>query len=243
MKYNTGNQNSRIENHLGVIRNLLDDIAHMIETSPAMENFRLSRTTVRTDIRKNIDRDYQYIARRYHHEGLSFLTTSLPILGKWYDGLIAEQTFTNVPDGFKPHYVHSVTKDTVHGIICVEEIPRLFSILYCILCDDVIIPLPEKAWLIRAFRTCFFLYYKLEVPLDDDARNRATSNWYHNEELLSNWTQPDYYDEDLCHVRNLIADVVGHGTDLYTNIRPCHGSGAVAGGEDNEEKWETINFI
>lgn len=83
-----GDQNSRIDVVIGVIRNLLNDVATLIESSPTLLVSRWGKKR----LHREMDRDFSYILSRLDHEGLPFLTTTLPRLGKWYDSVMAEQS-------------------------------------------------------------------------------------------------------------------------------------------------------
>jgi hypothetical protein len=222
-----GIQNSRIETHLGVIRNLLDDIANLIE---AFQSFRFSSSYVTAQI----ERDYRYIERRVRNEGLSFLTVVLPSLGKWYDSILAGN-MGPIPVGLTPHVIIDLDD---REIVC----PRFAHIYMRILHSDTGSH-REKGTLIRAFRSLFFLFYKLEVPFTPVQLETALEQWKQNEQELFEHNFPDYFDSDTILARDIISSLFSHDLDEFKTFTPAHGPGAVAGGEDNEEKWATAHYI
>ena len=225
---NNGVQNSRIEILLGVIRNLLDDIATLIESSSALRN-----VCKKFSPRAEALRDYNYISSRTHSEGVQFLTISLPNLGKWYDGVIAHRNGDLIL-GFKPYHHFECEFDFTCPLLC-----RMLA--YTVLCEGI--PVPDKARVIQAYRSLFYLYYKLEVPMTREQLDTALQNWKDNELELEEFEFPAYYDDDLIQVRDIISVLVHRTDDCFERIDPQHGPGAVAGGEDNEQKWETASYI
>jgi len=234
-----GSQNSRIEILLGVIRNLLDDIANLIESSATL------RVNNILNVRRECVRDFEYILSRANHEGLSFLTCSMPRLGKWYDSILSRIEKENdsdtgeyvIPCGFKPHC--NVKREDLFGDFSCPVFCRMLA--YVI--HDTRSSLRDRARIIRAYRTLFYLYYKLEIPLTEEQLKTALQVWKDNESDLASLQLPDYYHEDLCRARELIAYVLGDARKAFTDFTPRHGPGAVAGGEDNIAKWDSANYI
>lgn len=228
-----GDQNSRIEIILGVIRNLLDDIAALVESSPTL---RVAHEWGSRKIRREVDRDFDYVRSRTTHEGLEFLTISLPRLGKWYDGVISGQSGEMV-EGFKPHHTHSQGDDT---ITC-----PLFTRMLSYVLHDLSGSALEKARVIRAYRSLFYLVYKMETPLTDEAQKAALQKWRQNETELEEHSFPSYYDKDLVIAREIIADIIKPSLEekIFRDLTPKHGPGAVAGGENNVDKWVNAHYI
>jgi hypothetical protein len=102
---------------------------------------------------------------------------------------------------------------------------------------------PDKARLIRAYRSLFFLFYKLEIPFTPEQLELALRKWKECEEELSNFDYPSYYSRDLITARLLIDEVFCVDESYLREIEPRHGPGAVAGGEVGDEKWETASYI
>lgn len=223
-----GNLKSRIEIHLGVVRNLLDDLATMIE---GRESLRVRYTR---NIAREIERDYAYIASRTHSEGLSFLTTVLPSLGKWYDVWLSGQDPGAPPSAVKPFEM---------GAHCTPfACPVLLRLLGDVISDESG-SVKDRAQVIKLCRSIFYCFYKLEVPFTPQQLEIALAKWKANEIELHTHVLPDFYDIDLCRVREVIHDLFRDAESVFTDIVPRHGPGAVAGGEHGDEKWETPNII
>lgn len=232
--YNHGDHNSRIEIFLGVIRNLLDDIATLIESSPALRD-----SMSHLNPRRETQRDMCYIESRVRHEGIEFLTVALPKLGKWYDDRLAAREGVMI-EGFKPSFSFS-------GFPGMHTCPLFVRMYAYTICAESV-TLQERAAVITAYRSLLFLLYKLEVPITDELQEEALKSWKSNEQELEDFLVPEYYDRLVIEVRQLIADLFfecgrDQETRIFRDLRPRHGPGAVAGGENNEEKWETINLI
>jgi hypothetical protein len=225
----SGVQNSRIETLLGVIRNLLDDIQNVIGDRKV---FRWDTSEYLVLTPKEFERDFRYISRRAGSEGIHFLTVELPRLGKWYDEVLAQRA-QYTPMGFKPYWI-SENWNTV---------PRFCRTLWYVIHEPVWSSV-DKARVIQLYRSLFFCFYKLEMPLSDEDLSSALNKWLETERFLDEFQFPDYFDSDLTLTREVICDVFDGQTDaLFRDIRMKHGPGAVAGGEDNQGKWETINKI
>ena len=228
---NNGSQNSRIEILLGVVRNLLDDIADLTERENRSEE--VPRCPF--NIRKECDRDYAYISSRTLSEGLSFLAVQLPRLGKWYDNQMVEPDNGDLIVGFKPY--HKFAKANLScPLFC-----RMYMWWILNVCDEA----PEKARVMRAYRSLFYLYYKLEVPFTQLELAKALIGWKINESELENHEFPDYFDSELIIAREIISDMFNVRTTrhVFTDISPRHGPGAVAGGERGDEKWANAHIF
>lgn len=223
-----GNQNSRVEILLGVIRNLLEDIATLIESSDTL------RVKTQLNIRKEILRDFRYVESRTNHESIKFLTTSLPSLGKWYDTHLSGHNEALIV-GFKP-YTKVVSSDLT--VACPLFCRTLMYVIH-----DSAGSTPEQARVIRAYRSLFYAFYKLELPPSDADIESALQKWKCNEAELDDIEFPSYYDSDPILLRELILELIGHDETPFTKIEPRHGPGAVADGEDAMGKWETADYI
>lgn len=214
-----GNQNSRIEINLGVIRHLLEDIAILTSQLGLLRD--LSASTISMHLR----RDFEYIRHRTHHEGEQFLTITLPLLGKWYDQVLAQRDIP-CPAGFKP--------------LVEQTYPRFLQLYWRIIHDDSNDTM-TRARVIRAFRTLLFLFYKLETPLSQSQISEALEKWYQTEEDLEFQDLPSWFDEYSIEIRGYISRLLyGLEEDVrkpYTSSR--HGPGAVAGREKGDQKWES----
>lgn len=234
-----GNQNSRVEIILGVIRKLLDDIADLIELT--------LRDSVRFDPHRECDRDFAYIESRTRSEGIAFLTRQLPRLGKWYDEMLFRDMEARPPVGFKPHS-RLLTS-------CGELACPVFTRMYSILCSNV------RGWhqsgsldpsceslrnhmrVIRAYRSLFYLFYKYELTPSEEDLRVALQKWEAVEDELLNFEYPPYYDRDVIAIREILESLFHHAEHCFDRkvLQFQHGPGAVAGREVDTEKWETFH--
>lgn len=231
---------NRIEILLGVVRNLLDDIVDLtvLYWSERPDG---TRKSVTSQIMRTSRYDLEYIRKRTLSEGISFLTVQLPRLGKWYDQWISEQQMEPLI-GFKPWYVDEdqLSERFPDGKV---SYPLFCSSFARILLDEGGSD-SRKAEVIRLYRSLFYLFYKLEQPLSDEAQKAALINWRVNEEELANFSYPSYFDEDVSRARDIISDLLSHDSRIFTKIEESrHGPGAVAGGENGDEKWSTFHYI
>ena len=223
-----GTQNSRIEVYLGVIRNLLDDLLVIAERYPSL------RDLIPFNLKKEISRDYKYISSRTLHEGLEFLTVSLPRLGKWFDVALSGKDGALVV-GFKP-YSKLHTSD---GCIACPLFLRVYSWIIHVPSEMY----QERAEFIRLYRSLLFLFYKMEVPLTASQLDTNLLKWKAIELGISVHDYPEYYSSVAIHVREFISQIMDDAEYCFEIDRPRHGPGAVAGGEFGDEKWENPNFL
>lgn len=217
---------SRIEVYLGVIRNLLDDLRTELEASNL-------RVRCKLNLAREIERDLAYIETRSRSEGLPFLTVVLPSLGKWYDRWLAGQD-PGVPlRAFLPHEARGNTT---------YPCPVFARMLAYVLSDESSDPV-AVARVVRLWRTLFYLFYKMEVPHSEEQLSAALAKWKAVETELLLWETPNYYDEDIISLRSLVTGLIGTDSSLFTEIRPAHGPGAVAGREKGDEKWLKPTYI
>ncbi len=223
-----GTQNSRIEIYLGVIRNLLDDLLIMIESSPSLRN------SIPFNCAREIERDFRYIESRTKHEGLEFLTVQLPRLGKWFDRVLSGNNEALV-QGFKPY----TTLQTSEGNFACPLFLRIYA--YTLhessICDQ------ERAEVFRLYRSLLFLFYKLEVPLETRMLDANLHKWKFIEDQLTHHEYPEYYSQVVTKIRELISSLFSGGEHCFEIDNPRHGPGAVAGREVGDGKWENPAFI
>lgn len=236
---------SRSEIHLDVIRNLLDDIAELTsEYGDVLKRSSYPDQFFRcVNVAKEIQRDFSYLQSRTRSEGVSFLTKTMPLLGKWYDSVLAGEEDPLLPQGFKPWEANGALDGSPksYPLFC-----RMFTyVLFTGGGPDALDPdiVRAKARVIQGYRSLFYLFYKLEQPLTEAQETEALAKWMENEDQLVNFDYPDYYSRDLTLGREILSTLCGRDSRMFTNICPKHGTGAVAGGESNEEKWKTFRFI
>lgn len=165
-------------------------------------------------------RDLKYVTLRSRAEGHSFLTKSLPTLGKAIDRGLETQRFV-APLGFKtlrnsqiPAFMQAIFK-------------RVFSL------DGSLLDHPDP-YAVQELRQVMFLFYKLELPYSDRQVDKVLSNFVAVEKELS--SSIIYTDTKLIRSAKRLIHSVLKGFDP-SDIIPRHGPGAVATGEKGTEKW------
>ncbi len=245
-----GIQNSRVEIYLGVIRNLLDDLLIALG---ALES---SLLPTGQSLRREIDRDFEYVKRRTMKEGLPFLTVTMPALGRWYDEILATRDPGTPLRAFKPFETlissehgpyafalgHGEQWDEATNIHSSYQFPVFARSLYYVLSDSSLAP-DKLCRVVRLYRSLFYAFYKLEVPFSEEQLTVALAKWKSIDESLDELEWISYMDRDLTVVRQLVESAIGNKASVFVDIRPQHGPGAVAGGERQDEKWSDPLFI
>lgn len=169
---------------------------------------------------KTFHRDIIEIEHRYSMEGLSFLTKTLPKLGKAFDAALESQRLS-IPCEFKRYHKN-------------RNIPAFLRGLFS-LCFDAEGSLGDPSpSVIADIRQILFLAYKVEVPYSPALEESVIEGFIQTEVELENMSL-DSHTEVIRMARELIHHVC---SDLdLKDIRPKHGPGAVATGERMDEKW------
>lgn len=170
---------------------------------------------------KEAKRDAATIAARTSTESLSFLTKTLPKLGKAVDRGLEEGLL--VP----PAEFHLDRKQ--------KGIPRfLAAYLSKVFNETGALRTNADPNALKHIRTVCYLMYKLEAPYRDDQINRVVDGFVKNEaEMLNQDLTP--LNPILGHAKSIIGSVF-NGFDPK-DIVPRHGPGAVSTGERGAEKW------
>lgn len=177
----------------------------------------------------------QKVDKRVFKEGLSFLTKTLPRLGKAFDKALAGDTPLNSIDhGFKP--------------MADSKLPRFLGELFsCVLSKDgTLLPNPD-ATCVKSIRQILYLFYKYELPYTDAQVQQVLLKFARTEEDLSTIASAlDQLDHDVAaapstsrysfkpvsqvDVARKAKDVLNDLFVLFdpTDIVPRHGPGAVA---------------
>ena len=168
----------------------------------------------------SLKKDCDVLQRRVDLEGLSFLTKTLPLLGKALDqGL--ESGRLSVPRGF--HLDKTGNR------------PALLQAYFSLLFDEDGAILEEaSADAVRHIRQVCFFAYKLNVPYSSEENEAVLSRFISVEEELESLQLSDA--DPVLDLASRITETVFGDFDPL-NIVPRHGPGAVATGEKLDEKW------
>lgn len=168
---------------------------------------------------KHLRVDIRVLRNRTYREGLSFLTKTLPKLGKSLDRAL-ETGRLYYPSEFGRSHSSS-------------EIPAFLQVYFkrIFALDGTLLEHPcELA--ISHIRLITMLCYKLELPYSPEIEVDKINSFVENEKSLETLVLPD----DLV-IESAIASTVFSDFD-ETDILPKHGPGAVATGEKLDEKYE-----
>lgn len=190
-----------------VSETLADCYAFLEEIAPAL-------------VRKNdLQRDLDYIQKRWLHEGLQFFTTSLPKLGDWFDEIALRGNKVERVVGFDPY-------DGLYPCF-------LRPIWQAIARQDELLLNEDAAQLFRIVRTLLHGLKKLEIPFSDEQKQDKLDAFLRIEEELEMFELP----VDTVMVRaQLLMEEWSQGYHPECPD-PTHGPGAVAGGEKHSQKW------
>ncbi len=160
-------------------------------------------------------RDKETLNKRIRSEGISFVTKTLPSLGKWLDRTLDGERFTPHPS-FKAQ----------RGRTTPEFLQALFNRLF----SGSGLLVNEDAEAVKMLRQLLFLVYKLELPYSQKQEEAVISTFLANEQFLETLVLPDLSKE-----ASLVSEILA-GFDPR-EIVPRHGPGAVSTGERGDEKW------
>jgi len=168
-------------------------------------------------VKQESKRDCAELRNRVRSEGLSFLTKTLPKLGKVLEKALTQDTLF-APPGLE--YRSDSTTPKFLG--------WLFEQVFSDKGEELSSASPRA---IRDLRQILYFSYKLEMPYTDKQEDECLQAFRDTDLGL-----PDHLADDsvLLHARNFITSVFGVFDP--SNILPKHGPGALATGEKNHEK-------
>jgi len=170
---------------------------------------------------KNLKADVRTLVSRVGSEGLSFLTKTLPKLGKALDqGLLSARL--SIPREFKSSHKDEGIPAFLQGYF-----RRVFDTQGVLLAEP-----DEEA--VRHLRQVLFFAYKLEVPYSVEQQTAVIDAFVETEKELEYGSDP--YTANLQFVMRRVIWMIFKDFDMKSII-PRHGPGAVATGEKLEEKW------
>jgi hypothetical protein len=180
---------------------------------------------------KESQRDLNKIKKRFESEGLSFITKSLPSLGKAFDRAL---------NRIEPFTVPTTFRRKVKGGKR-QHYPNLFGYMFERVIGEDGWPLGVKTDgsasvdidCLRGLRQLMYFVYKLEMPHDPEVERKLLQEFVDVDEGLER--DPSTYDDLVLETASRIANAVFQNFDPH-DIFPRHGKGAVATGEQTHEK-------
>jgi hypothetical protein len=192
-----GNHNS-LEVYTSVFKRLLYDIATAyVDSEP--------------------DLDWTKVQKRLQSEGISFLTKSLPRLGKSFDKALSSQD-AFLPVGFKS----------------TGNIPKFLGWLFKrVVSDDGRVRSDADIQAVKHIRQLLYLLYKLELPYAQKDTERVLEAFTEVDQEMAN-LQIDHDHPVIKRARSFITRVLS--CSCPKDIIPRHGPGSVSTGEIGCEK-------
>ena len=168
-----------------------------------------------------VSRDCEEIRNRITNEGIGFLTKTLPMIGKRLDKALSGTS----------------AFDTTGLETRSDGIPKLFGYMLERVLMSTTLAIREDACVdsIKRLRQLYMYMYKLELPSDNDTKNKVVSDFVATDAGLSYLEGlDDVGSRILAQARKFTCSVFG--TLDHRNIVPRHGPGSVATGELRERK-------
>jgi len=187
----------------------------------------LRRDCAMTSLSEHIERDCNIIAEHAISKGLPFLTVDLPAIAKELDRALGQCTPWDLSTVRAVH--QNFLNDLTSQIVNDDGEYLLLSELF----------VPA----VRSLRQICLYFYKLNLPYTDEQQRTVVDRFVDVEEELSS-LRLSHRDPILKRARVLISRVCSRGDrrDLWHDIRPSHGPGAVATGEKRDRKYLTVRF-
>jgi hypothetical protein len=157
---------------------------------------------------------------RFLNEGLSFLTKTLPRLGKWFDQCLVENKVSS-PPGFR----------TKKGSSIPAFLQEYFTL---VLDDDGRVRDDVDPLVVSHIRQVCYVLYKLELPYLPEQEDATVASFVQNEGKINSLVLDS--DDPVLSLASRITGTVFAEFDSV-NITPRHGPGSVATGEVLEDKW------
>lgn len=168
----------------------------------------------------SLKRDLLTLRQRIANEGLSFLTKTLPKLGKALDHGLVSLRFTPV-EGFASTHRRSTP----------AFLQAYFNLIFS---EDgsLLEEAPPSA--VKHLRQVLFFAYKLELSYSPELEDKVISQFVKVDDELALVVLPE--EDPILDLASRITENIFSGFDPR-DILPRHGPGAVATGEKLEQKW------
>jgi hypothetical protein len=170
--------------------------------------------------RSTLNNDWKKLFNRFSNEGIGFLTTTLPNLGKEIISSFKTGSL-KVPTSFKK------MKGT--------NLPLFYNRLFCRIYDsNGVLKLCPDTESIRVLNQLLFMFYKLEVPYTDKKKDKVLKDYIETEnDLKTIFLRED--DEHLAKARKIITNMFKDFDPM--DIVPHISNGALATGEKGADKY------
>jgi hypothetical protein len=188
-------------------------------------------------------KDIKTFRVRAEKEGLAFLTTTLPKIGKALDGFFATGNWTE-PDGWQTDrklYILSECCDSRDVCDHTGTIPGLPIFLG----SAIKAAIGGDSYAVECVRQLTLIFYKYEVDHDDSVVEKFLASFC---EIDANLPSLEVNEGNkhslgtlLASMRRLIAEVLCNADPRL--IRPCHGGGSTACHTPNKDKWRKFRYI
>lgn len=176
----------------------------------------------------NFRRDAVKLQRRVRNEGFSFLTKTLPLLGKAVDKALCDGVFT-----CPPHF--SKVRGTAYPKFLTGLLKRVFH-------PDGVLKTDADVSAVRDLRQICFLLYKYELPHNEEVIDEFFESFKNVDRNLPQHIDFSNADgQNLARALKVANALLNDLLEGYTSEEciPGHGPGAVASGEKN---WEKMTF-
>jgi hypothetical protein len=212
----------------GIAKSPAQEVLHIV-TETIVDAYALIDSITHSSRKSDLALDIQYVEKRFANEGLTFLTTTLPLLGDWFDRFVCGDKVERVvgfapynglfPCFLRPFWIY-VEREFVTPRACAPDIEGSID--------------PAFYQLVRLLRTILHGCKKLEVPYTCEQEQRKLDSFLEIEdELTYQCISPTPV---LWYAQTLIEEYMS-GYVPTCNF-PRHGPGSVAGGERHNQKWK-----
>jgi hypothetical protein len=168
------------------------------------------------------EKDLITFQKRCESEGLSFLTTTLPTLGKSLDAYFSTGEYTCPQNFAKSKAKHEYS------------IPKFLG-------KAVLHALRGDSTAVDCVRQLAYVFYRLEVPYEPELQKEFLSKFRETDSSLSSLEFSSCSDEILADARLLISRILCNSDPR--DIKPRHSNGATACHAKNWDKYHQVKYF
>lgn len=191
----------------------------------------------------SFDRDLRTIADRFEHEGLSFLTITLPEFAKDLEkglaiGRVSPSCFSGWRKCVLPR-ARGASHERRHGAI-----PAFLQGMLGFLFDPESgrlqdVPPDEASTIVAAVRQICLLFKKVEAPCTPERTSKAIEGYVSTERSFDSFSPPDHLRDLFGHVSDLLWTPVLAGINPLQLV-PHHGPGQTVEGATGNSKYRQL---